>query len=116
MIQYKPEIGAHLPERKIWLAHYTAYMTSRNKSISKIPVMGYKELDLYSLYKEVLCYGGFQKVKNHNALKFEAKTSVCSIDWIWIQFIFLFLLKRVYQLKPSKKKNEKQLNVWKIYK
>lgn len=24
--------------------------------------MGYKELDLYSLYKEVLCYGGFQKV------------------------------------------------------
>jgi len=74
MIQYKPEIGAHLPERKIWLAHYTAYMTSRNKSISKIPVMGYKELDLYSLYKEVLCYGGFQKVKNHNALKFEAST------------------------------------------
>lgn len=62
MIQYKPEVGAHLPERKIWTAHYTTFMTSRNKSISKIPVMGYKELDLYSLYKEVLCYGGFQKV------------------------------------------------------
>jgi len=41
------------------------FMAEIGKPLSKIPIMGYKELDLYQLFKEVTAYGGFiEVVKN----------------------------------------------------
>jgi len=38
------------------------FMGEIGKPLSKIPIMGYKELDLYQLFKEVTAYGGFTEV------------------------------------------------------
>mmetsp|Transcript_21261 Transcript_21261/g.23762 ORF Transcript_21261/g.23762 Transcript_21261/m.23762 type:complete len:462 (+) Transcript_21261:167-1552(+) len=64
MARYRPEfqtVGV-LATRRLWMQHYSQFMALKGKSISKIPVMGYKELDLYRLYQEVISYGGFQEV------------------------------------------------------
>jgi len=54
-----------LSSKPAWTAHYTDFMTARGKSVAKIPVMGYKELDLFRLYQEVIAFGGFQEVINN---------------------------------------------------
>jgi len=52
-------------ERKIFMAEVNKFMAEIGKPLSKIPIMGYKELDLYQLYKEVIGHGGFiEVVKN----------------------------------------------------
>jgi len=38
------------------------FMGEVGKPLSKIPIMGYKELDLFQLFKEVSAYGGFNEV------------------------------------------------------
>jgi len=52
-------------ERKIFMGDINKFMAEIGKPLSKIPIMGYKELDLYQLFKEVTAYGGFiEVVKN----------------------------------------------------
>jgi len=38
------------------------FMAEIGKPVSKIPIMGYKELDLYQLFREVVSFGGFNEV------------------------------------------------------
>jgi len=49
-------------DRKIFMMDLNKFMTEIGKPLSKIPIMGYKELDLYQLFKEVTAYGGFNEV------------------------------------------------------
>jgi len=49
-------------ERKLFLQDLNKFMTESGKPLSKIPIMGYKELDLYQLFKEVINFGGFNEV------------------------------------------------------
>jgi len=49
-------------ERKIFMGDINKFMGEIGKPLSKIPIMGYKELDLYQLFKEVTAYGGFTEV------------------------------------------------------
>jgi len=49
-------------ERKLFMNDLNKFMTELGKPLSKIPIMGYKELDLYQLFKEVTSYGGFNEV------------------------------------------------------
>jgi len=52
-------------ERKLFMGDINKFMAEIGKPLSKIPIMGYKELDLYQLFKEVTAYGGFiEVVKN----------------------------------------------------
>ena len=55
--------GGVLKSKHTFLTHYLDFIRSKGKTLSKVPVMGYKELDLYRLYQEVIHYGGFQKVR-----------------------------------------------------
>jgi hypothetical protein len=50
-------------ERKIFMGDINKFMAEIGKPLSKIPIMGYKELDLYQLFKEVTAYGGFTEVR-----------------------------------------------------
>jgi len=38
------------------------FMGDNGKPLNKIPIMGYKELDLFQLFREVMTYGGFNEV------------------------------------------------------
>lgn len=49
-------------ERKSFLQEINKFMSEIGKPLSKIPIMGYKELDLFQLFKEVVNYGGFNEV------------------------------------------------------
>jgi len=49
-------------ERKIFMGEINKFMAEIGKPLNKIPIMGYKELDLYQLYKEVVASGGFLEV------------------------------------------------------
>jgi hypothetical protein len=49
-------------ERKIFMGDINKFMAEIGKPLSKIPIMGYKELDLYQLFKEVNNHGGFSEV------------------------------------------------------
>eukprot|EP01117_Protostelium_nocturnum_P014897 TRINITY_DN571_c0_g1_i1.p1 TRINITY_DN571_c0_g1~~TRINITY_DN571_c0_g1_i1.p1 ORF type:complete len:377 (+),score=124.76 TRINITY_DN571_c0_g1_i1:494-1624(+) len=49
-------------ERKIFMADINKFMSEVGKPLSKIPIMGYKELDLFQLFREVSAYGGFNEV------------------------------------------------------
>jgi len=49
-------------DRKIFMGDINKFMAEIGKPLSKIPIMGYKELDLYQLFKEVTAYGGFTEV------------------------------------------------------
>lgn len=49
-------------ERKNFMQDINKFMSEIGKPLSKIPIMGYKELDLYQLFKEVCSYGGFNEV------------------------------------------------------
>jgi hypothetical protein len=49
-------------ERKGFMQDLNKFMIESNKPLSKLPIMGYKELDLFQLYKEVVSYGGFNEV------------------------------------------------------
>jgi len=52
-------------ERKVFMGDINKFMAEIGKPLSKIPIMGYKELDLFQLFKEVTAYGGFiEVVKN----------------------------------------------------
>jgi len=52
-------------ERKLFMGDINKFMAEIGKPLSKIPIMGYKELDLFQLFKEVTAYGGFiEVVKN----------------------------------------------------
>jgi hypothetical protein len=46
-------------DRKLFMGDINRFMAEIGKPLSKIPIMGYKELDLYQLFKEVTAYGGF---------------------------------------------------------
>ena len=50
-------------ERPSFLAELSSFLKTRNKSISRIPTLGHKELDLQALYKEVLSRGGVEEVR-----------------------------------------------------
>ncbi len=50
-------------ERKTFMQDINKFMSEIGKPLSKIPIMGYKELDLFQLFKEVVAYGGFNEVK-----------------------------------------------------
>jgi len=49
-------------ERRQFTQEIHKFMAEVGKPLSKIPIMGYKELDLYQLYKEVIAHGGFNEV------------------------------------------------------
>jgi len=49
-------------ERKLFMQDLNRFMGEVGKPLSKIPIMGYKELDLFQLFKEVAAYGGFNEV------------------------------------------------------
>jgi len=49
-------------DRKHFTQEIHKFMAEIGKPLSKIPIMGYKELDLYQLYKEVTAHGGFNEV------------------------------------------------------
>jgi hypothetical protein len=49
-------------DRKIFMGDINKFMAEIGKPLSKIPIMGYKELDLFQLFKEVTAYGGFTEV------------------------------------------------------
>jgi len=49
-------------ERRQFNQDVNNFMAEIGKPLSKIPIMGYKELDLYQLFKEVMSYGGFNEV------------------------------------------------------
>jgi hypothetical protein len=49
-------------ERKAFMGEINKFMAEIGKPLNKIPIMGYKELDLYQLYKEVVAAGGFLEV------------------------------------------------------
>jgi hypothetical protein len=49
-------------ERKLFMQDLSKFMVEIGKPLSKIPIMGYKELDLFQLFKEVAAYGGFNEV------------------------------------------------------
>lgn len=52
-------------ERKQFMAQLSQFFAELGKTMPQLPVMGYKELDLYTLFTEVLAFGGFmQVVKN----------------------------------------------------
>lgn len=50
-------------ERKQFMNDINKFMIEIGKPLSKIPIMGYKELDLFQLFKEVCAYGGFNEVR-----------------------------------------------------
>jgi len=49
-------------ERKLFMQDLNRFMFENAKPLTKIPIMGYKELDLFQLFKEVMAYGGFNEV------------------------------------------------------
>lgn len=49
-------------ERRSFNREIHRFMADIGKPLTKIPIMGYKELDLYQLFKEVVSYGGFSEV------------------------------------------------------
>ncbi|PRP84544.1 hypothetical protein PROFUN_05879 [Planoprotostelium fungivorum] len=49
-------------ERKSFMMDVNKFMAEAGKPLFKIPIMGYKELDLFQLFKEVSAYGGFNEV------------------------------------------------------
>jgi len=49
-------------ERRRFTQDVHRFMAEIGKPLTKIPIMGYKELDLYQLFKEVISYGGFNEV------------------------------------------------------
>lgn len=55
-------LSAEEKERKLFLSDINKFMAEIGKPFSKIPIMGYKELDLYQLFREVCSYGGFIEV------------------------------------------------------
>jgi len=63
-LNYTPtvNISPDEKERKLFMQDLNKFMSENGKPLSKIPIMGYKELDLYQLFKEVLAYGGFNEV------------------------------------------------------
>jgi hypothetical protein len=53
-------------ERQSFLSELQIFLKTRNKSISRIPTLGHKELDLMGLYREVLNRGGVEEVSFFN--------------------------------------------------
>jgi len=49
-------------ERKVFMQDLNRFMGDCGKPLNKIPIMGYKELDLFQLFREVMTYGGFNEV------------------------------------------------------
>jgi len=49
-------------ERKKFMGELNKFMAEIGKPLSKIPIMGYKELDLFQLFREVVSFGGFNEV------------------------------------------------------
>jgi len=49
-------------ERRQFMGDLHKFMAEMGKPLSKIPIMGYKELDLFQLFREVISYGGFNEV------------------------------------------------------
>lgn len=49
-------------DRKQFTQEIHKFMSEIGKPLSKIPIMGYKELDLFQLYREVVAHGGFNEV------------------------------------------------------
>jgi len=58
---YQPSPNEEL-ERKIFMQELNKFMSENGKPLSKIPIMGYKELDLFQLFREVTNFGGFNEV------------------------------------------------------
>jgi hypothetical protein len=49
-------------ERKQFMNRLNQFIGEIGKPMIKLPIMGYKELDLYTLFKEVMSFGGFLEV------------------------------------------------------
>jgi len=57
-----PQSPNEVEERKAFMQDLNKFMIESNKPLSKLPIMGYKELDLFQLFREVIAYGGFNEV------------------------------------------------------
>jgi hypothetical protein len=70
MASYRPELATRglLSNREKWEADFKAFLKEQGRASYKTPLMGFKEVDFYSLYKEVVCWGGYEKViqSTHN--------------------------------------------------
>lgn len=50
------------PEKKAFVADLFGFMRERGTPITKVPQLGHREIDLFTLYKQVTARGGIQKV------------------------------------------------------
>lgn len=48
--------------RKEFCQNWSEFMRQKKLPIAKIPIMGYKELDLFRFFEEVIAFGGYYKV------------------------------------------------------
>jgi hypothetical protein len=55
--------GNEEKDRKTFLQDLNKFMLETGKPLSKVPIMGYKELDLFQLFREVQSFGGFNEVR-----------------------------------------------------
>lgn len=57
------ELGGE-PERKMWVDRYLSFTEEKAMSMTNLPAVGRKPLDLYRLYMSVKDIGGLTQVRN----------------------------------------------------
>jgi hypothetical protein len=60
---YCPELATRglVSDREKWEQDFRAFLKEQGRTFIRVPLMGYREIDFYSLYKEVICWGGYEK-------------------------------------------------------
>jgi len=101
-------------ERKRFMDELNAIMNEIGKTITKMPVMGYRELDLYHFYNEVQSHGGYSSVteKVGTWSKIWKKlgnfdTSITDASFRLKKNYERFLLEYEYRKFPSRRDNSK---------
>jgi len=61
-ILYTDQLGVDRKQSELFLTDLYNFALQNNQKLNKCPIMGYKELDLYQLYNEVIALGGFNQV------------------------------------------------------
>lgn len=61
---YRPELATQglVGDRVKWEQDFQQFLKQQGRTLTKIPLMGYREIDFYTLYREVICWGGYDKV------------------------------------------------------
>lgn len=69
-IDEKDKLNEIIQNRHVFDAHFKEYWLKKYGSSAslKIPIMGFKELDLFRLLQETLYYGGYYNVCNQSQL------------------------------------------------